>query len=66
MARLLLYVRRYWRQYLLGALCLLGTATLVMWIPWWIREAVRVIEHGGALADVGYSAAMIIAAALLQ
>ena len=66
MARLLLYVRRYWRQYLLGALCLLGTATLVMWIPWWIREAVRVIEHGGALADVGYYAALIIAAALLQ
>jgi ATP-binding cassette subfamily B multidrug efflux pump len=66
MARLLVYVRRYWRQYLLGALCLLGTATLVMWIPWWIREAVRVIEHGGALADVTYYAALIIAAALLQ
>lgn len=66
MARLSVYVRRYWRQYLLGALCLLGTATLVMWIPWWIREAVRIIEHGGALADVTYYAVLIVAAALLQ
>jgi len=37
-----------------------------MWIPWWIREAVRVIEHGGALRDVTYYAVLIIAAALVQ
>ena len=60
------YARRYRRQYLFGGLCLLGTATLVMWIPWWIREAVRIIEHGGSMADVSYYAALIIAAALLQ
>jgi ATP-binding cassette subfamily B protein len=60
------YARRYRRQYLFGGLCLLGTATLVMWIPWWIREAVRIIEHGGSMTDVSYYAALIIAAALLQ
>ena len=66
MKRLLGYVGRYRRQYLLGGLCLLGTATLVMWIPWWIREAVRIIEHGGTMGDVTYYAALIIVAALLQ
>ena len=66
MGRLLGYVRRYRRQYLFGGLCLLGTATLVMWIPWWIREAVRIIEHGGSLGDVTYYAALIFGAAVLQ
>jgi ATP-binding cassette subfamily B protein len=63
---MLTYAGRYWRQYLLGGLCLLGTATLVMWIPWWIREAVRIIEHGGSINDVSYYAMLIIGAALLQ
>ena len=66
MGRLLGYLRRYRRQYFIGGLCLFGTATLVMWIPWWIREAVRTIEHGGALSDVTYYAVLIIAAAILQ
>jgi ATP-binding cassette subfamily B multidrug efflux pump len=66
MGRLLGYVKRYTRQYLLGGFCLLGTATLVMWIPWWIREAVRIIEHGGSIGDVTYYAMLIIAAALAQ
>src|SRR5262245_28737090 len=66
MGRVSRYVWRYWRQYLLGGVCLLGTATLVMWIPWWIREAVRIIEHGGSMRDVAYYALVIIAAALLQ
>jgi ATP-binding cassette, subfamily B, multidrug efflux pump len=60
------YLWRYWRRYLVGGLCLLGTATLVMWIPWWIREAVRIIEHGGAMGDVTYYALLIIAAAVTQ
>src|SRR5512142_2745664 len=60
------YLGRYWRRYCIGALCLLGTATLVMWIPWWIREAVRILEHGGSLRDVRYYAALIAAAAVLQ
>jgi ATP-binding cassette, subfamily B, multidrug efflux pump len=66
MGRLSGYVRRYWRQYLFGGLCLLGTATLVMWIPWWIREAVRIIEHGGSMRDVTYYAVLIIVAAIVQ
>ena len=60
------YLLRYWRRYLLGGLCLLGTATLVMWIPWWIREAVRIIEHGGSLGDVTFYAALIGIAAVVQ
>ncbi len=66
MGRLRGYLRRYRRQYLFGGLCLLGTATLVMWIPWWIREAVRIIEHGGSVGDVTYYAVLIIAAAIVQ
>ncbi len=66
MGRLKYYLRRYWRRYLFGGICLFGTATLVMWIPWWIREAVRVIEQGGSLRDVIFYAAVIGAAALLQ
>ena len=66
MGRLKSYLWRYWRRYLLGALCLFGTATLVMWIPWWIRAAVRIIEHGGPIGDVTFYALIIIAAAAAQ
>jgi len=66
MGRISLYAWRYWRRYLFGGLCLLGTATLVMWIPWWIREAVRVVENGGALRDVTYYAVLIIISAVAQ
>jgi ATP-binding cassette subfamily B protein len=66
MGRLKPYLWRYWRRYLLGGLCLFGTATLVMWIPWWIREAVRILEQGGALRDVTFYAAVIGLAAVAQ
>jgi ATP-binding cassette, subfamily B, multidrug efflux pump len=66
MGRLKTYVWRYWRRYLVGALCLFVTATLVMWIPWWIREAVRIIESGGSLRDVTFYAAVIGVAAVAQ
>jgi ATP-binding cassette, subfamily B, multidrug efflux pump len=66
MGRLKTYVWRYWRRYLVGAVCLFATATLVMWIPWWIREAVRIIESGGSLRDVTFYAAVIAAAAVVQ
>jgi ATP-binding cassette subfamily B multidrug efflux pump len=66
MGRLKTYLWRYWRRYLIGAICLFGTATLVMWIPWWIREAVRVIEHGGSLRDVTFYAVVIGVAAVVQ
>ncbi len=66
MKRLLRYLGRYWRRYLVGGVFLLGTATLVMWIPWWIREAVRIIEHGGSLRDVTAYAGIIALAAVAQ
>ena len=66
MGRLWHYLGRYWRQYLIGGVCLLVTATLVMWIPWWTREVVRIIEQGGTMRDVTFYALLIIAAALLQ
>lgn len=37
-----------------------------MWIPWWIREAVRTIEQGGGAKDVTFYAVLIIAAAVVQ
>src|SRR5258706_6289291 len=37
-----------------------------MFIPWWIRDVVRIIEQGGAMRDVTYYAVLIIAAALAQ
>jgi ATP-binding cassette subfamily B multidrug efflux pump len=66
MGRLKTYLWRYWRRYLAGGICLFGTATLVMWIPWWIRDAVRIIENGGSLKDVQFYAVLIGVAALLQ
>jgi len=66
MGRISQYLWRYWRRYLFGGLCLIGTATLVMWIPWWIREAIRIIEHGGALSEVRYYVLLIIASAIAQ
>ncbi len=66
MGRLWHYLGRYRRRYLIGGVCLLGTATLVMWIPWWTREVVRIIEQGGSMRDVTFYAVLIIAAALLQ
>jgi ATP-binding cassette subfamily B multidrug efflux pump len=66
MGRLGKYIWRYRWRYLIGAVFLLGTATLVMWIPWWIRDAVRIIERGGSVRDVTYYAALIGVAAVAQ
>jgi ATP-binding cassette subfamily B multidrug efflux pump len=66
MGRLKHYAGRYWRRYLVGGLCLFGTATLVMLIPWWIREAIRVLEDGGPLRDVTFYAVLIGVAAVGQ
>lgn len=66
MGQLSKYVWRYRRWYLLGGLCLFGTATLVMWIPWWIRDAIRIVERGGKLSDVTFYAVLIIGSAIVQ
>src|ERR1700756_3916543 len=66
MRRLKNYASRYWRRYLVGGLCLLATATLVMWIPWWIRDAIGIIERGGSIRDVTFYAVLIGLSAVLQ
>ena len=66
MGRLWQYLGRYWKRYLVGGLCLLATATLVMMIPWWTRDVVRIIERGGSLNDVTFYALLIIFAAIAQ
>lgn len=66
MGRLKGYLWRYWRRYLLGALCLFATATLIMLIPWWIREGVRILEQGGTLEEVSFYAFSIGSTAILQ
>nr|NIO09707.1 ABC transporter ATP-binding protein [Deltaproteobacteria bacterium] len=66
MQRLRIYLWRHWQSYLLGGICLFGTATLIMLIPWWIRAAVSVLEQGGPREDVVSYAVMIIGAAIGQ
>src|SRR5712692_9711210 len=66
MGRLKGYVLRYWRRYVVGSICLLVTVTLVMWIPLWLREAVKIIESGGSLAEVRYYALLIAGAGFVQ
>src|SRR5258706_3185520 len=66
MGRLSQYIWLNGRRSRVGGLCAVGTASLVMLIPWWIRDVVRIIEQGGAMRDVTYYAVLIIAAALAQ
>lgn len=63
--RLLLfdYLGRYWRRYLLGGLCLVGTTSLLMVIPWWVRAAIEVIERGDPESGLGRYVLWIILAA---
>jgi ATP-binding cassette subfamily B multidrug efflux pump len=37
-----------------------------MWIPWWIREAIRIIENGGSPRGVAFYAVVISLAAIAQ
>ncbi|MGH7847814.1 MAG: ABC transporter transmembrane domain-containing protein, partial [Candidatus Binatia bacterium] len=64
--RLRIYLWRYWRRYVLGAAALFGTVTFIMLIPWWIRAAVSLIEHGGSLQQVTTYAVIIAVAAIFQ
>ncbi len=63
-ARLFDYLWRYWRRYLLGGLCLVGTTSLLMLIPWWVRAAVEVIERGDPESGLGRYVLWIILAAI--
>lgn len=63
-ARLFDYLWRYWRRYLLGGLCLVGTTSLLMLIPWWVRAAIEVIERGDPESGLGRYVLWIILAAI--
>lgn len=51
--RLTDYLWQYWRRYLLGGLCLVGTTSLLMLVPWWVRGAIDVIERGDPQSELG-------------
>jgi ATP-binding cassette subfamily B multidrug efflux pump len=63
-ARLTGYLWRYWRRYLLGGLCLLGTTILLMVIPWWVRAAINVVDHGDPQSQLGRYVLLIVLAAI--
>ena len=63
-ARLFDYLWLYWRRYLLGGLCLVGTTSLLMLIPWWVRAAIEVIERGDPESGLGRYVLWIILAAV--
>lgn len=63
-ARLTEYLWRYWRRYLLGGVCLVGTTSLLMVIPWWVRAAIEVIERGDPESGLGRYVLWIVLAAL--
>ena len=62
-ARLTEYLWRYWRRYLLGGVCLVGTTSLLMVIPWWVRAAIEVIERGDPESGLGRYVLWIVLAA---
>lgn len=62
--RLTGYLWRYWRRYLLGGLCLVGTTILLMIIPWWVRAAINVIEGGDPESQLFRYVVWIVAAAI--
>ncbi len=62
--RLIEYLWRYWRRYLLGGVCLVGTTSLLMLIPWWVRSAVEVIERGDPESGLGRYVLWIVLAAV--
>ncbi len=70
MRRLWNYILRYRQRYILGSLCLLATASMVMAIPALTQRAVDAIASEGAAADrldsVAWYAGAIIALALAQ
>lgn len=63
-ARLRSYLWRYWRRYLLGAVCLLATTSMIMIIPWWVRAAINIIEQGGSDQELLRYAVLIVVAAI--
>lgn len=63
-ARLTEYLWQYWRRYLLGGLSLVGTTSLLMLVPWWIRAAIEAIEQGDPQSELGRYVLWIMLAAV--
>lgn len=63
-ARLTEYLWRYWQSYLLGGVCLVGTTSLLMVVPWWVRGAIDVIERGDPGGELGGYVLLIALAAV--
>ncbi len=61
--RLIEYLWPYRRRYLLGGLCLVGTTSLLMLVPWWVRAAIGVIERGDPDSELGGYVLLIASAA---
>ncbi|MGH7804950.1 MAG: ABC transporter ATP-binding protein, partial [Candidatus Binatia bacterium] len=59
-------MRRYRGRYAFGLLCLVGTASFAMMIPYLLKRAVEVVEHDRSLAGLGGYVLAIIALALVQ
>ena len=66
MLRLWGYSRRYLSRYLLGALCLLATASLAMAVPYLLKRAIDGITEGVPFSEVASIAALIAGIALVQ
>ena len=62
--RLIDYLWRYWRRYLVGGVCLIGTTSLLMVVPWWVRGAIDVIERGDPDSELGGYVLLIALAAV--
>ncbi len=66
MLRLWGYARRYSTRYVLGALCLIATASLAMAIPYLLKRAIDGIQANQPFADIAAIAALIAAIAVVQ
>ncbi|MGH7897754.1 MAG: ABC transporter ATP-binding protein, partial [Candidatus Binatia bacterium] len=66
MQRLFSYMKRYRGRYGWGFFCLLVTATLAMAIPYLLKHAVEVVEHGRDLGDLRFYVIVIVSFALVQ
>ena len=69
MRRLWSYLVRYRARYLFGCLCLVGTASLAMAIPWLLKRAVDTIAAGGDASgghSVAFYGSLVILIALVQ
>ena len=69
-ARFFGFARPYLPRYSIGFLLLLATNGLTLWIPWLLRDAIALLEAGGAAAGVGrlalWMGAIAIAAAVVR